>query len=267
MKEMTMLDLSTVDLGMLAMALEDHSSEGSWWIDAETGEVWYWRDDEDDTEFDPVERGDARCIDPLPSRAGYVDMEDFIARVPDRRAAELLERAIAGRGAFRRFKDTLFEFPELREMWFRFSDVRIERRAIEFLVDEGLVGEAQARRALAERVDPPVGMGPGVADPRDIAAAVAVDLHGLYRERLVDVVLYGSHARGDADPDSDIDLAVILDQVASPWEELRRMDDVLWRHTLESGLTVSATPISRAAWVESRRPLVRTARADGVRVG
>jgi hypothetical protein len=268
MKEMTMLDMSTVDLGMLAMALEDHSSDGGWWIDAETGEVWYWRgDDDDDPEFDPVERDDARCIDPLPSDEGYGDMEDFIAGVPDRRAADLLERAIAGRGAFRRFKDTLFEFPELREVWFRFSDVRMQRRAIEFLVDEGLVDEAEARRALAERDDPAVGEGSGVANPRDLAAAVAADLHGLYGGRLVDVVLYGSQARGDAVPDSDVDLAVILDEVVSPWQELRRMDEVLWRHTLESGLTVSATPISRATWAESRRSLVRAAKADGIRVG
>ena len=37
------------------------------------------------------------------------------------------------------------------------------------------------------------------------------------------------------------------------------MDDVLWRRTLESGLAVSATPISRATWAESQRPLVRAA--------
>jgi hypothetical protein len=268
MKEMTMLDLSTVDLGMLAMALEDHSYEGSWWIDAETGEVWYWRDDEDDdAAFDPDERSDARRIDPLPSREGYGDMEDFITRVPDRRAADLLERAIGGRGAFRRFKDTLFEYPELREMWFRFSNARMQRRVIEFLVDEGLVDEAEARRALDEREDPPVGEGVAVADPRAVAAVVAADLHRLYGERLVDVVLYGSQARGDAHPDSDVDLAVILDEVASPWEELRRMDDILWRHTLESGLTFSAIPISRATWAESRRPLVRAAKADGIPLG
>jgi hypothetical protein len=268
MKEMTMLDLSTLDLGMIAMALEDHSSEGDWWIDADTGEVWYWRgDDDDDSGFDPVGRDDARRINPLPSGAGHGDMEDFISRVPDRRAVDLLERAIAGRGAFRRFKDTLVEFPELREEWFRFSDARMQRRAIEFLLDEGLVDEAEARRALAERDDPPVGDGSGVADPRVVAAAVAADLHGLYGERLVYVVLYGSQARGDAVPDSDVDLAVILDEVASPWGELRRMDEVLWRHTLESGLTVSAIPISRATWAEARRPLVRAAKAEGVRVG
>ena len=263
-----MLDLPAVDLGEIATALEDHSYEGGWWIDAETGEVWYWRGEEDDDpEFDPDRRDDARPIEPLPSSEGYGDMEDFIARVADRRAADLLERAIAGRGAFRRFKDTLFEFPELREGWFRFRDTRMQRRAIEFLVDQGLVDEAEAERALADLHDPQLGDQSPVADPRELAAAVAADLHRLYGESLVDVVLYGSQARGDAHPDSDVDLAVILKELRSPWEELRRMDDVLWRHTLQSGLTVSATPISRASWEESRRPLVRAARADGIHVG
>ena len=56
-------------------------------------------------------------------------MAEFVAGVHHRRAAELLDRAIAGRGAFRRFKDTLFEFPELREQWFRYRDARSRRRA------------------------------------------------------------------------------------------------------------------------------------------
>lgn len=263
-----MLDLSAVDLGEIATALEDHSYEGSWWIDAGTGEVWYWQgEDDDDPEFDPDRREGARRIDPLPSGEGYRDMEDFIARVRDRRAVDLLERAIAGRGAFRRFKDTLFEFPELREAWFQFRDTRMQRRAIEFLVDAGLVDEADAERAVADLHDPQVGDESAVADPREVAAAVAVDLRRLYGERLVEVVLYGSQARGDAHPDSDVDLAVILDELRSPWEELRRMDDLLWHHTVKSGLTVSATPISRAAWAEARRPLVRAAKADGIRVG
>jgi predicted nucleotidyltransferase len=268
MKEMTMLDLSAVDLGEIATALEDHSYDGSWWIDATTGAVWYWRGEEDDdAEFDPDAREDARRIDPLPSSEGYGDMEDFIARLSDRRAADLLDRAIAGRGAFRRFKDTLFEFPDLRAAWFRFRDTRMQRRAIEFLVDERLVDEVDAARALADLDDPPVDGGVDVANPRDVAAAVAADLRRLYGERLDDVVLYGSQARGDAHPESDIDLAVILDEVASPWEELRRMDDILWRHTLESGLTVSAIPISRSAWAASRRPFMRAAKADGIHVG
>ena len=259
-----MLDLSDVDLGLLATALDDHSPFGSsWWIDGDTGEVWMWSHDMDpEPEWDPEERDDARCISPLESRIAYGDMEDFVALVRDPRAAELLDRAIAGRGAFRRFKDTLFEFPELRQWWFTFHDTRMRRRAIEFLLDESLVDDEAAGRALAAIVDPPFGDGAN-ADPRSVAASVAADLRGLYGDRLVDVVLYGSQARGDAHPESDVDLAVVLDQVASPWEELRRMDDVLWRHTRESGVTVSVTPVGRAAWEEASRPLIKSARSEG----
>ncbi len=263
-----MLDLSRVDLGDVATALDDHSDFGRWWIDADTGEVWLWSGEaEERADFDPELRPGARSIDPLPSSVGYRDMEDFITRVTDRRAADLLERAIAGRGAFRRFKDTLFEFPELRQAWFEFRDARMQRRAIEFLLDEGLVDEAQTEAVLVGLVDPPVGHGDGSADPREVAKAVAGDLRRLYGSRLVDIVLYGSHARGDAHPDSDVDLAVVLDETSSPWKELRRMDEILWRHTLDSGVTVSATPISLRAWRDAQRPLVKAAQAEGVRVG
>lgn len=253
-----MLDLSTVDLDEIAEALDDHTDYGRWWIDADTGEVWLWSGDvDDDAEFDPDLRPGARAIEPLPSSAGYADMEDFIARVLDRRAADLLERAIAGRGAFRRFKDTLFEFPDLRQAWFGFRDMRMRRRAI----------EAEAKAALASLDDPPLGDGSDVVDPRRVAGAVAADLRRLYGDRLVEVVLYGSHARGDAHPDSDVDLAVVLEDMSSPWEELRRMDEILWRHTLEYGVTVSATPVALMAWSRPDRPLVKAAKAEGVRIG
>ncbi len=144
-----MLDLSRVDLGDAATALDDHSDSGRWWIDADTGEVWLWSGDVDEeAAFDPELRPGARSIDPLPFSVGYRDMEDFIARVPGRRAADLLERAIAGRGAFRRFKDTLFEFPELRQAWFEFRDARIQSRAIEFLVGR------RPRRRMLEAAEP-----------------------------------------------------------------------------------------------------------------
>ena len=58
-------------------------------------------------------------------------MEDFIATVEDEHLAELLEVAIDGKGAFRRFKDVLAHYPEERERWFRFKDTRMEQRALE----------------------------------------------------------------------------------------------------------------------------------------
>jgi hypothetical protein len=261
------LDLRKVDLDELAQALEDHSYEHSWWLDPETGEVILWSDYlEEQGEPDPETRG-LRPIDPIPSYEGYEEMQEFIARVRDPHARDLLERAIAGRGAFRRFKDTLLDFPELRDAWFRFHDARLERRAIRWLVDEGLVDQAAAERSLAQRPEPELAEVAGAFDPHEIACDVARDLRRLYGERLRSVLLFGSWARGDAHPESDIDVLVVLDHVESVWDELRRMDPVLWRHSFDNDTVVTALPVAEDDVEEQRRPVLVRAQAEGLLVG
>ncbi len=254
-----MLELSAVDLDALAQALEDHGDLTHWFVDPATGEVIPWSDDMDD-EPNPEDRG-ARYVDPLPSHEAYEDMRDFVARVPERRAAELLARAIEGRGAFRRFKDTLFEFPALRDAWFAFHDVRMSRRAVEWLEAAQLIDPAEAERALSELDDPPIGE--GVIDPWDVASKVAEELREVFGDRLVDVVVFGSYANGTATDDSDLDLAVVVRGVDAPWEESRRIDEILWRHTLEAGITLSAFVVDADEWEHTRRPVLRTAKASG----
>ena len=77
------------------------------------------------------------------SHQGYEDMVDFIATVKDERLAELLEVAINGKGAFRRFKDVLLNYPEKRERWFQFKDDRVQEKALEWLgdIDVSLIEE------------------------------------------------------------------------------------------------------------------------------
>jgi Uncharacterised protein family (UPF0158)/Nucleotidyltransferase domain len=260
------LDLDRIDIDDLAEALEDHSYEHSWWLDPKTGEVVLWSDyAEEQGECHPEMRG-LRPIDPIPSHEGYEDMRDFIQRVRDPQARNLLERAIAGRGAFRRFKDTLLDFPELREAWFRFHDARVERRAIRWLVDEGFVDKAAAARAIAARSDPELPALSGPFDPHEIARDVARDLRQLYGKRLTRVLLFGSWARGDAHPESDIDLLVVLDRVDSVWDELRRMDPVLWRHSFDNDTVVTALPVAERDVDERKRPVLVRAHAEGLLV-
>lgn len=258
------LDLSRIDLQMLAEALEDHSEEGAWWLDPRTGEIDHRSElfaEEDESEH-PAERGWIR-VEALSSGESYADMEDFVERVRDPRARDLLERAIAGRGAFRRFKDTLFEFPDLRTAWFAFHDARMARRALEWLRDEELLDEATAERAIADHPEPDLPTAAGPFDPEAAARSVASDLRRIYGERLRRVVLFGSWARADAHPDSDVDLAVVLDRVPDPWAELRRMDEVLWRHTLEGGVVISAIPVSEREFERPSTPALIRARAEG----
>lgn len=259
-----MLDLQRVRLRDLAEGLEDHSPETSWWFDPNTGASEPYIDP-GSAEFEddhPEERGLIR-IEPIPSREAYADMEDFTGRVRDPRTRDRLERAIAGRGAFRRFKDALYELPDLRQSWFAFHDARMERRAIEWLADQGLVESSVADRELKARQEPEL---PALAtgfDPVEIAVAVAADLRTLYGERLRRILLFGSWARGDAHPESDIDLLVVLDTVDSPWEELRRMDEILWRHSYQNDAVISAVPVAERALDDAADPLLIRARAEG----
>ena len=258
-----MLDLDQLDLSELCMALEDNSPEHAWWLDPKSGELEIWSEFGDSPEeVDPDERG-LVYVDPVDSGESYSDMEEFAEDVPDPRARDLLLRAIAGRGAFRRFKDTLLEFPDIREAWFHFHDARMERRAIAWLAEHGLITPGVAEDALAARTEAAFPDSDTPMDAMLVARAVTGDLRDLYGARLKTVVLFGSWARGDAHPESDIDLLVVLDEVRSRSVELNRMSEVLWWHSLQHGTVVTELPVSEAEYRESDEPILVRARAEG----
>ncbi len=65
-------------------------------------------------------------------------MVEFSETVKDRNLREKLAIALDGKGAFRRFKNVLSDYPEERERWFSFKDERIRQEVIEWLdeIDE-----------------------------------------------------------------------------------------------------------------------------------
>ena len=78
--------------------------------------------------------------------------------------------------------------------------------------------------------------------------------------------MFGSRARSDADADSDLDLLVVLDTVEDPWAEHHRMEEVLWRHTFESGTVVTALPVAKATFAAPDEPVLIRARAEAIPV-
>lgn len=253
-----MLDLSSIDVEMLVMGLEDHSYDSSWWFDPNTGSVEYCSVDDDPEEF---ESRHLVPVEPADSREAYQDMVDFTDLVGEARARDLLARALEGRGAFRRFKDTLYDFPELREEWFAFHDRRMRKRAIEWLADRELITKDAAGGAITELGQEPDSVGPLGATR--IAELAAAELRDLYGDRLAQILLYGSQARGDAGRESDIDLLVVLRDMDSPWDELRRMDDLMWRLSLAHGVTLSALPVTAHELEHPAKPVLIEARSHG----
>lgn len=61
----------------------------------------------------------------------YRIMEEFIYGLPEGRNQDTLERAIQGRGAFRRFKDRLFDL-NLEQKWYDYRDCTYKRIAKEW---------------------------------------------------------------------------------------------------------------------------------------
>lgn len=146
-----MLRPVAVDLEELASVLEGDPVHGGGRIDLGTGEVWphFVIDDvTDDEEDDDDDEDGSRWlwVDPQGSRQGYRDMELFIGTVDDPALAQRLTMAIAGRGAFRRFKDVIADDPHAAQRWYTLSEDRLRGRARAWLAAQGYTPTTPARR-------------------------------------------------------------------------------------------------------------------------
>ena len=153
-----MLDLDGIDVEEIATALADQTDyEHRWLLDPRTGQVAFWTTDTGIDGENPVEIDelDLIPIDPIPSHAWYQDMADFAEGISDGAAGRRLARALQGRGAFRRFKSELYgHHPELISPWHTLRDVRAQRRAVEWLLEQVLIDDGAAERFTADHPDP-----------------------------------------------------------------------------------------------------------------
>jgi predicted nucleotidyltransferase len=88
-------------------------------------------------------------------------------------------------------------------------------------------------------------------------------LNEIYGNRIDRVVLFGSRARGDAQPDSDYDVAVFLRDMPDRFAEMNRLADLGTSFLDETGEFIHAMPYRAGAYNE-RTPLMHEIRADGV---
>lgn len=67
----------------------------------------------------------------------YRIMEEFVWSLSEGRQQDLLERAIRGRGAFRKFKDTVYDLG-LDKKWFQYEAVAYHKIAIDWCRENGI---------------------------------------------------------------------------------------------------------------------------------
>ena len=114
--------MKKLDLNMVAGEFDMISSETHLFYNKETGEFDFYNECMD-MEDDNIEKYDGNEWVAAPNQRDlneYSIMEDFIYTVSDSHKKELLSVAIEGRGAFRRFRDTLYRV-DLVDEWYSYK--------------------------------------------------------------------------------------------------------------------------------------------------
>lgn len=90
----------------------------------------------------------------------------------------------------------------------------------------------------------------------------ALPARGIHSKR---AVLFGSHARGDADKWSDIDLVVLAPEFdeGRPHERVRK----LWEAIVDADIRIEPIACGEHEWeVDDGRPILEIARREGIEI-
>ena len=135
----------SIDLDMLETAMEDSDLAHTYFLNLVTGEVAFFSDyaglsEEDERLLEEIDgSNDYVAIERIPSHEAYQWMVDFVDEMvapADEPAAEKLSIALDGKGAFRRFKDTLHRVDDRwLQAWYEWKDKRLQATVDEWLKD------------------------------------------------------------------------------------------------------------------------------------
>jgi hypothetical protein len=117
-------------------AMDFTSPETEYYYSTKTEEVLMIFDgmvngDDDPELIEEIENGFIEDYIPLPGQYDineYSMMENYIYELPEGKSKDELEHVIRGRGAYRRFKDKLYELG-LEQKWYKYRDDAYEKVA------------------------------------------------------------------------------------------------------------------------------------------
>lgn len=101
---------------------------------------------------------------------------------------------------------------------------------------------------------------------RRLMKALKEGLVRIYGDRLKGVYLYGSYARGDHRPGSDVDVMILLKDYKNYWNEQKKISKLASAVSLDYDITVSCIFVKELQWktASDERPLIYNIHKEGV---
>lgn len=99
---------------------------------------------------------------------------------------------------------------------------------------------------------------------KPILAELKQDFAAIYGDRLLHLTLFGSQARGDAEPGSDIDVLVVLKPPVNSGEEIKRTGKVVSDLSLHYDVVISCLFMDNIHYRTRNGSLLRNIRQEGV---
>jgi predicted nucleotidyltransferase len=93
---------------------------------------------------------------------------------------------------------------------------------------------------------------------------IKAHLAKIYGEGISKVILCGSHVRGEATKDSDIDVLVLVDQSLNPFEVRDSLSELLYDILLDEGELVSVIAIPENLFENYNSPFILNVRREGL---
>ncbi|MBU0509030.1 nucleotidyltransferase domain-containing protein [bacterium] len=101
---------------------------------------------------------------------------------------------------------------------------------------------------------------------QEILCELKARLTELYGERLEKLILFGSQARGDAEPDSDIDVLVVLKGDVDVGRELWRVSEITSEISLANRTQVTSVVMPVNHYGAGQSPFLMNVASEGVAV-
>ena len=99
---------------------------------------------------------------------------------------------------------------------------------------------------------------------KPVFQALRAGMSRLYGDRLNRLILYGSRARGDAAPSSDIDVLVVLRGPVEPMREIEFTGDLITGIFFDYEQIVSCVFIAADKYESEGGPFLRNVRREGI---